>query len=110
MVMPWSHRHVQMLSDVRAERIDLADFLESLDDQDWKVSSLCAGWTVHEVVAHLTLSTRQTVGGRLSASPAHAGTSIEPRRIGHASERPSSSRWSWLPSFERPRALTTVCR
>lgn len=54
------HR-VHMLPDVRAERLELADFLESLNDQDWSVDSLCSGWTVHDVVAHLTLSACETM-------------------------------------------------
>jgi uncharacterized protein (TIGR03083 family) len=50
----------EVLPLVEAERLDLADFLEGLDDHEWTVPSLCAGWTVHDVAAHLTLSTRQT--------------------------------------------------
>lgn len=61
MVAPRSPSRVHMLADVQAERLDLADLLESLDDRDWTVGSLCPGWTVRDVVAHLTLSTRQTV-------------------------------------------------
>jgi uncharacterized protein (TIGR03083 family) len=53
----------EILSWVTAERLGLADFLADLDDHEWKVASLCAGWTVHDVVAHLTLSTRSTFLG-----------------------------------------------
>lgn len=35
------------------ERRDLADFLETLDPDQWQAPSLCTEWTVHEVVAHL---------------------------------------------------------
>ena len=52
---------VAMLDDVAAERLGLADDLETLTPEDWATPSLCAGWTVHDVVAHLTLSTRQSV-------------------------------------------------
>ena len=52
---------VGMLDDVAAERLALADGLETLAPEQWAVPSLCAGWTVHDVVAHLTLSTRQSV-------------------------------------------------
>jgi uncharacterized protein (TIGR03083 family) len=38
---------------VEAERTALADLLEGLAEPDWAVPSLCAGWTVKEVVAHL---------------------------------------------------------
>lgn len=50
---------------IAAERRELADFLDTLDAEDWAVDSLCAGWTVHDVVAHLTLSTRQSLLGTL---------------------------------------------
>ncbi|WAU81820.1 maleylpyruvate isomerase family mycothiol-dependent enzyme [Streptomyces sp. Qhu-G9] len=48
----------RVLSWTRDERLSIADFLEGLEDDDWKSASLCAGWTVHDVAAHLTLSTR----------------------------------------------------
>lgn len=37
----------------RAERNDLADFLDSLTPGQWDAQSLCSAWTVHEVVAHM---------------------------------------------------------
>jgi uncharacterized protein (TIGR03083 family) len=47
---------------VRTERHDLCDFLADLDDAEWTTPSLCPAWTVREVVAHLTIPTRATVG------------------------------------------------
>ncbi|WP_433465112.1 maleylpyruvate isomerase family mycothiol-dependent enzyme [Spirillospora sp. CA-128828] len=47
---------------VKAERRRLSDYLENLDDEAWTVQSLCDVWTVREVVAHLTISTRATIG------------------------------------------------
>ncbi|WP_102143665.1 maleylpyruvate isomerase family mycothiol-dependent enzyme [Mycobacterium hubeiense] len=38
------------------QRSDLADFLETLTPQQWATPSLCTGWTVRDVVAHLTQS------------------------------------------------------
>lgn len=35
------------------ERSDLAAFLATLSPQDWHTESLCAGWTVKDVVAHV---------------------------------------------------------
>jgi len=43
---------------VEAERRDLADLLDRLAPADWDGASLCTGWTVRDVVAHLTLATR----------------------------------------------------
>lgn len=36
-----------------AERLDLARFLAKLTDEQWQTPSLCAGWTVRDVVAHM---------------------------------------------------------
>jgi uncharacterized protein (TIGR03083 family) len=47
-----------VLRAVEAERRDLADTLDRLTPADWDVASLCAGWTIRDVVAHLTLTTR----------------------------------------------------
>jgi uncharacterized protein (TIGR03083 family) len=38
------------------QRADLADFLDTLTDEQWSIPSLCAGWTVRDVVVHLTHS------------------------------------------------------
>ncbi|MUL65135.1 DinB family protein [Mycobacterium sp. CBMA 234] len=35
------------------ERSDLAEFLATLTPEDWRTESLCAGWTVKDVVAHV---------------------------------------------------------
>lgn len=45
---------------VHAERAALIDDLAGLDDAQWQVPSLCAGWTVHEVAAHLVDSALTT--------------------------------------------------
>src|SRR5690349_19290433 len=47
-----------------AERLRLADLLAELSDGDWEQSSLCAGWSVRDVAAHLTL---QQLGARAVA-------------------------------------------
>ncbi len=41
-------------SAIRVERAALADDLAKLDDAQWAAPSLCDGWTVQHVVAHLT--------------------------------------------------------
>lgn len=50
----WRHVH--------AERAALADTLRSLTPQQWETPSLCAGWTVRDVAAHV-IATPQ-IGGR----------------------------------------------
>ncbi|MEU5165217.1 MULTISPECIES: maleylpyruvate isomerase family mycothiol-dependent enzyme [Streptomyces] len=47
-------------SMVHAERAALIADLESLDAQQWEAPSLCVGWTVHDVVAHLVDTARTT--------------------------------------------------
>ncbi len=48
--------HLQPL--VAAEFDPLADQLETLRPDSWDTPSLCAGWRVREVVAHLTMAAR----------------------------------------------------
>ncbi|WP_350268786.1 maleylpyruvate isomerase family mycothiol-dependent enzyme [Brevibacterium sp. CBA3109] len=44
-----------------AERSRLADLLTGLDHDQWSTPSLCEGWQVREVVAHLTMAYRYNV-------------------------------------------------
>jgi len=43
---------------IAAERRELAALLDGLDAEQWEAPSLCAGWTVRHVVAHLTMPFR----------------------------------------------------
>jgi uncharacterized protein (TIGR03083 family) len=38
------------------QRLQLADLIEGLDDEQWMAPSLCDGWRVRDVAAHLTHS------------------------------------------------------
>ena len=40
---------------VAAQRLALAAELDRLTDEEWRTPSLCDGWTVRDVAAHLTL-------------------------------------------------------
>ena len=42
---------------VAGERADLVELLRTLSDDDWLVPSLCKGWRVRDVVAHLLIDT-----------------------------------------------------
>jgi uncharacterized protein (TIGR03083 family) len=56
---------------IRAERVSLADALGGLPDDAWHRPSLCAGWSVREVVAHLIATAQMTPPvffGRMIAS------------------------------------------
>src|SRR5437870_11308432 len=43
-----------MIALISAEASDLRDFLASLDTEAWSRPSACAGWTIGDVLAHLT--------------------------------------------------------
>ena len=43
---------------IHSERQALLDDLEQLDDQQWATPSLCDGWTVKDVLGHMTASAR----------------------------------------------------
>lgn len=45
----------QVWQAVRRERLGVADMLEQLSPEEWRHPSLCVGWTVREVAAHLTM-------------------------------------------------------
>jgi uncharacterized protein (TIGR03083 family) len=47
-------------STIHAERLALADDLASLPAQRWDTPSLCPGWTVRDVLAHLTSTAKLT--------------------------------------------------
>lgn len=55
-----------MTEDIRAavaaERRDLAELLGELTPEQWDAPSLCAGWRVREVVAHMTTPFRTSTG------------------------------------------------
>ncbi|MBO8193328.1 maleylpyruvate isomerase family mycothiol-dependent enzyme [Streptomyces oryzae] len=45
---------------IAAERTALADLLDGLADADWEAPSLCAGWRVREVAAHMSFGFRSS--------------------------------------------------
>lgn len=46
----WKHIH--------AERAALADLLAGLTDEEWQHATLCPGWTVHDIAAHVISTPR----------------------------------------------------
>jgi len=48
----------QVWTAIEEQRRDLADLLEALDDDAWDRPSLCEGWRVRDVAAHVTLAAR----------------------------------------------------
>jgi uncharacterized protein (TIGR03083 family) len=62
---------VQIWRYIDEQRADLADFLDTLTSQQWETASLCAGWTVRDVAAHITHST--TSWGRIGWEGVRSG-------------------------------------
>jgi uncharacterized protein (TIGR03083 family) len=52
---------------IAAERTALADLLETLTPEQWATPSLCAGWTVRHVAAHLMAGPTGSIAGFLGA-------------------------------------------
>jgi len=48
----------EIWSTVLAERRRLAEDLDPIDDSGWNAPSLCPGWSVHDVLAHLVDTAR----------------------------------------------------
>ena len=71
---------------VSAERRRLADSVADLTDEQWATPSLCAAWTVRDVVAHLTVTTRMTVP-RLLPAAVRARGSFDRMAVDLAAER-----------------------
>ena len=46
----------QVWAAIDAERLSLADFLDTLTPEQWSMPSLCPGWTVRDIAAHLALA------------------------------------------------------
>jgi uncharacterized protein (TIGR03083 family) len=45
---------------IAAERAALADDLDGLADEQWSTPSMCDGWSVHQVLGHMTATARMT--------------------------------------------------
>ncbi len=48
-------------AEIAAERRELADVFDRLHHSQWNAPSLCAGWRVREVVAHMSLGFRHSL-------------------------------------------------
>ena len=73
---------------VSAERLSLADLVADLTEQQWATPSLCAAWTVRDVVAHLTTTTRLTLP-RIAVAAVRARFDFDRMEIALAAARAS---------------------
>ncbi|MDX2391917.1 MULTISPECIES: maleylpyruvate isomerase family mycothiol-dependent enzyme [unclassified Streptomyces] len=51
----------ELTAAIAAERRELADLLDGLPAESWDAPSLCAGWRVREVAAHMTTGFRYSL-------------------------------------------------
>ena len=86
---------VELWRHIHAERAALASLLADLPDEDWSHDSLCPGWTVHDVAAHV-ISTPQIgwrdMGGLLARNLGRGYNTMifrEVKRIGARETRDS---------------------
>jgi uncharacterized protein (TIGR03083 family) len=63
----------EVYSGATAERLDIADLLESLDDSQLRAPSLCAGWDIITVGAHLAVTVSTTFTVFMAALIKHGG-------------------------------------
>lgn len=63
----------QIWQAIEAQRLAVAGLLATLSDEEWRRPSLCEGWTVRDVAAHLTLQ-QVGLGGALAMITQWRGT------------------------------------
>ena len=68
------------------QRIRVADLLEGLTDEQWGQPSLCDGWTVRDVSAHLTLQ-QVTIGDALRFAVRHPTLVRDVNKVIHESAK-----------------------
>lgn len=80
----------QIWASVDAQRRELADLIETFDTQQWMAPSLCDGWRVRDVAAHLTHSHMAPL--RAIVEAAKSGFRFDPmiRRLGIEDPRSQS--------------------
>ncbi len=67
---------------IDAQRIALAEILDDLSEQEWRHPSLCEGWTVRDVAAHLTMQ-QIGFGDLLRQTPLVVAARGNPNRVIH---------------------------
>lgn len=66
---------VDVRAEIAAERRELADVLDGLTDEQWDAPTLCSGWRVREVAAHMSMGFRYSFG-RTALELARAGGNL----------------------------------
>lgn len=53
---------MDLMTTITEQRLELADTLDSLSTAQWDTPTLCTGWRVREVIAHVTMPYRYKPG------------------------------------------------
>lgn len=96
---------IEIWEVVHAERRRLADDLATLTEEQWRAPSLCPGWNVHDVLAHLVDTARSTRLSFIRDMLAARGNfdRANARGVDHE-KRPDP--WDTLASFRSASGLT----
>ncbi|HJQ46831.1 MAG TPA: maleylpyruvate isomerase family mycothiol-dependent enzyme [Amycolatopsis sp.] len=93
-----------------AERTDFATFLETLSPAQWEAPSLCDGWRVRDVVAHVI--SYDELGGRALLDRLVRGRFLLGRAndlgVAHARDREPRELVALLRKYPEPRGLTAA--
>ena len=71
---------MDLFAAIETERRQLADLLDGLSDEAWTASSCCDGWTVEDVVAHLTVVWNYSAADYVKGALKTPSTWFRPRR------------------------------
>lgn len=93
-----------------AERAEMADFLESLSPEQWESPSLCAGWRVRDVAAHVISYEERS---RVEVLALVARARFRPRRFNEEAmsgfrHLPAAELVAFLRSHLQPRGTTAA--
>jgi uncharacterized protein (TIGR03083 family) len=88
----------EIWSAIDAQRVRTADLLETLSPEEWVHASLCDGWTVRDVAAHLTMQ-QMGLGSALLGALRHPrallGALRHPGGINHMIRETARGRAAW---------------
>ncbi|MEV5647266.1 maleylpyruvate isomerase family mycothiol-dependent enzyme [Nocardia sp. NPDC052254] len=107
MTEPKSMCAEQIWCAVDIERVSVAEMLQNLPERDWDHTSLCDGWRVRDVAAHLVLSARPTIGWlllNLARARGSLNRAIRDTAIRHADTRTGAQLLSELRATAGARA------
>ncbi|MER7608946.1 maleylpyruvate isomerase family mycothiol-dependent enzyme [Nocardioides sp. NPDC127503] len=93
-----------------AERRDLADFLETLTPEQWGRPSLCSGWAVRDVVAHLVSYEEMGLGSFIGGFVRHGFRfgNMNERRLKEFGTRTPGELIAYVRAHAKPSGATAV--